>query len=1191
MNILSLSALKPMVVEYRLDDDINIPSYTTNFLYGLNLYSNNLFNLAKDISINYYNTFLLSEKFDKKDFITFTTPVSVSYPKKFSTTIQTLRLSAYGRGFWTDYTQNYSTSNYGLSCGATIFSNGSIYNLGTWNVYEITLINESECTITKYREIPPYVVQNNQEIQYLNIAVDNGVNSLVFSDTENRFNYIYNREQNTIVFYKNYQPRGNEASSSILVLAQEGEKIVVKSLDVNMISSIGLYNYDAVFLLSYRDANTRITDFTTNLNEYKKYFFPTTDTNFSSSVAGLKNNYLISSDVEFTDNKFLINFQPLKNQLDVDYNFTDNSNFSGSSFDNRDYQTIVTGTNQELGFPDLTLTYYTYNAPLQFKKGALTYFHFPVSATPFNKLNVNDTKLVENGAFAGNNPINSDKIFKKQESTANRDHITGEQTGTYLCTWLYTSSFDSKPIWLDRYYNPNYTSIQNAFLNYAFVDMVGELQQAENITYFDKVSDLVFEPNASYSYYRIAEKDISRIASEINEKSTSEGSITVYDLDYNLVQQESNKIEIEKNKGTVFQTASSTGDLSITFKTNSRSYKNKKGGILLSTYNGETGFVLSNNKQLNSFNFLTSGGTIFIYDKDYNLLETAQVFLNKDTFKSPDQILSIDYDNIVDGYYITSCTTDPVSSASYGSSAKINFYVSKLDPNFTTVNTKTLTGYTAGSTSNIISTYVDDKYYYTLFNNLNVNDFAYESQGYYFTKFPLSGFDNKSFTLSSYTSQANLTLYPSNVNGVPSIDRADFYSYRYTYNFVVSSYSPQFFLTDYTNNAIINDVYNRPWYIFNGQIFHSVTNIGSLSGFNMVYERRSDENGLLSLNGIVSLNSDNEGNIYYISQNPNNLSNKTLVKLDNNRVPLFKIPLSSNTDSLSANDFIDINYTLNNGKIEPQIKIISDAYEISYLSAGDRKNVATYSKNGELISDEEISIYTDTNIRNTELQRTLRRSFNNNQNIISNYNIGQNYFNFDLYLRDSNNDKEKITFTQNLNHLTNDELFFTLTFNSRNGEVDLYINSVKVGSKTVDRIKYALCQFNSNISINSLNFLPINLFRGFFNGGDLQFSNIRAYNKVLNSFDIRNLYLENVKLDHLSWNVPSGKRNIQETIQQNFKFGLPQYKSNLFDIIINGTEDLTEAQKEAIKVELRSFLKSNIPANTNINEIEIRNNE
>ena len=113
MNIQSLSALKPMVVEYRLDDDIVIPNYTTNFLYGLNLYSNNLFNLAKDISINYYNTFLLSEKFDKKDFITFTTPVSVSYPKKFSTTIQTLRLSAYGRGFWTDYTQNYASIDAG----------------------------------------------------------------------------------------------------------------------------------------------------------------------------------------------------------------------------------------------------------------------------------------------------------------------------------------------------------------------------------------------------------------------------------------------------------------------------------------------------------------------------------------------------------------------------------------------------------------------------------------------------------------------------------------------------------------------------------------------------------------------------------------------------------------------------------------------------------------------------------------------------------------------------------------------------------------------------------------------------------------------------------------------------------------------------------------------------------------------
>lgn len=1191
MNIQSLSALKPMVVEYRLDDDIVIPNYTTNFLYGLNLYSNNLFNLAKDISINYYNTFLLSEKFDKKDFITFTTPVSVSYPKKFSTTIQTLRLSAYGRGFWTDYTQNYSSSNFYLSCGATVFANGAINELGTWNVYEINLLNENECTISKYREIPPYVVQNNQQVQYLDIAVDNGLNSLIFKSTESRFNYIYNKNQNTIIFYKNYKPKGTDSSSSILVLAQYDEKIIVKSIDLNMIASDGLYSYDAVFLLSYRDADTRITEFTTNINEYKKYFFPTPETNYSTSLTGLKNNYLISSDVEFTDNKFLINFQPLKNQLDVNYNFTDNSNFAGSNFENRDYQTIVTGTNQELGFPDLTLTYYTYNAPLQFKKGALTYFHFPLSATPFNKLNVNDTKLVDNGAFAGSNPLDSDKIFKKLTPTTNRDHITGEQTGTYLCTWLYTSSFDSKPVWLDRYYNPNFTSIQNAFLNYAFIDTINTLQDSSKLTYFDKISDLVFEPNATYSYYRISEKDLSRVVSTVNEKSTSNNYITLFDYNYNVVKEKSESINIQDNKGTVFQTASSSGDLSMTFRTKSKNYKSKKGGILLSTYNGDTGVVISNNKELNSFNFFTTGGNIFIYDDTYTHLETAQVFLNKDTFEVPDQILSIEYNNIIDGYYVTSCTSTPVTGSTYGINSEINFYVSKLDSNFITLNTKTLTGFSSGTTSNIVTTYVDDRYYYALLNTLNVEEIDYTDQGYFLTKFPLSSFESRNISLSSFTTKLDLSLTPKNINGVPYIDRENFDKFRYTYNFVVSSYEPQFFVTDFTTNSITNDVYNRPWYIFNGQIFHSVTNIGYLSGFNMVYDKRVDGNGSISLDGITNVNTDNEGNIYYISQNPDNFSNKTLVKLDNRRVPLFKIPLSANTDSLSAYHFLDIDYKLNNGVIEPVVNVITDAYEVSYLSAGDRKTVSTYSKEGVLLSENNIDIYTDTLIRNSSFRRTLKRSFGNNQNIISNYNLNKNYINFELYLKDSNNDRETITFNQNISNLTNDELFFAFTFNSRSGKVDLYINSVKVGSKSVDSIKYANCEFTNNISINTLNFLPLILFKGFFEGGDLNFSQVRTYNKALTNYDIRNLYLEGVKLDHMNWNVPAGKRNIQETIQHNFKFGLPQYKTNLFDIIVNGTENLTDDQKEALKTDLRAYLKGNLPVNTNINEIEIRNNE
>ena len=104
-------------------------------------------------------------------------------------------------------------------------------------------------------------------------------------------------------------------------------------------------------------------------------------------------------------------------------------------------------------------------------------------------------------------------------------------------------------------------------------------------------------------------------------------------------------------------------------------------------------------------------------------------------------------------------------------------------------------------------------------------------------------------------------------------------------------------------------------------------------------------------------------------------------------------------------------------------------------------------------------------------------------------------------------------------------------------------------------------------------------------------SDIRAFNTVLSRYDIRNLFLKSTKITDVNWNVPSGKRNITETIQQNFKFGLPGYKTNLFDIIVSGAQDLNEVQREAIAIKIREYIKGNIPINTIINEVNIRSNE
>ena len=1194
MNIYSLSALKPMVVDYRLDDDITIPNYVTNFLYGLNLYSNNLFNLARDISINYYNTFLLSDKFNKNEFITFTTPVSVAYTKTISSTLQTVNLSAYGRGFWTDYTENYSNSNYSLSCSTSIFSNGSVYNLGYWNVYEIKLLTENKCTISKKRSVPPYLSVENQARQYIDIKVDSGINYLSFvtlsaGQEEPVFNYIYNKNTNSITFYRNYQPTGLTTSTSILLLSNEEGRIVVKSLDASTISNIGLYNLNSIFLLSYRDADTRIGEFTTNYNSYRKYFYPTVDTSYTESLTGLKNNYLISSDVLFTDNKFLINFQPLKNQLDTNYNFTNNSSFSGSDFDNRDYQTIVTGTNQELGLPDLTLTYYTYNAPLQFKKGALTYFHFPVSSTPFNKLNINDTKLVENGAFAGDNPLDSDKVFKKLDITAKRDKIVDQQVGTYLCSWLYTSSFDSKPVWLDRYYNPNFTSLQDSFLNSGFVVNVTTLS-AQKYTYFDKISDLVFEPNATYSYYRISEKDIKRATNLIEEKSLIQKTLNTFDLNYNLVSTQDNFINLTSNKGSVLQSLSSNGDISYVFSTKSKNYKNKKGSFIYSTYNGSTGLVVSNIKELNNFSLFTSAGEIIICDGNYEEISRAEVLLDKNTLLTPNKILSINYNNIIDGYYVTSCTTTTSGNGLVANNT--NFYVSVLDSNFVTINTKPLTGFSGdykGSTSNFVTSKVDENYYYSLINNFNVTNISSGNYDYFLTKIPLSGLEVKNVSLSSYTTKLNLPL-TTNGNGYPLIDRDYFTNFKYTYNFSVSGGNIQYYITDYSNNSITQDIFDKPWYVFDNTIYHTVTNFGSLSGFNIVYDKAENEEGSICLNTITNITTDNLGNIYYISRNLTNNTGHTLVKLNNKRVPLFKTSLTSNV-GLSAIEYLDIKYKTVNGEIKPYPVVVFDDYSVSTLSAGSFKGIIQFNENGKEILNKNLTFFSDTLITNSSNRIGITNSIYNNENIISKFKNDNNILNFDFYIVDKNNDREKISLPYNIKNLTNDDLYFSFTFNSRTGKATLYINSVEVSSYTTDSIKYAKCGFTNNINVNGLENLPAILFRGFYNTSDITLSKLNVFSKVLDIYDIRNLYLSDLKFENLNWNIPAGKRNIQETIQHNYKFGVQDYKTNLFDIIVTGTEGLNDTQKAIISEKIREYLKGNIPLNTVIKDIEIRDNE
>jgi hypothetical protein len=157
----------------------------------------------------------------------------------------------------------------------------------------------------------------------------------------------------------------------------------------------------------------------------------------------------------------------------------------------------------------LSLNYVFYNKPYIIKQGENTIVA-PNSLNPFTKININDTKFVESGAFSYMTPLYADKVYKLDNSNGYTD---GQN---YLCTWLSGSPLGDNKIWVDRYYYPDRIEkgealATNSTFNITYVDMIEQLvagndsvkQSLSAYQVFDKKSDFIIEPNDVFVYERL----------------------------------------------------------------------------------------------------------------------------------------------------------------------------------------------------------------------------------------------------------------------------------------------------------------------------------------------------------------------------------------------------------------------------------------------------------------------------------------------------------------------------------------------------------------------------------------------------------------------------------------------------------------------------------------------------------------
>jgi hypothetical protein len=282
----------------------------------------------------------------------------------------------------------------------------------------------------------------------------------------------------------------------------------------------------------------------------------------------------------------------------------------------REYTNIYTGGDQEAGYRDMVLNYVFYNYDLKFNTGVRTEFTTPSSMYPFDQINVNDTNLIEDGAFGFDVPILSDRITTK--NSLNQTDVYG----SYLTTWLSGST------WVDRYYFPDIIARQNALSDQSlfaptFSNVISQLayqsrDKISKLQFFDVKSDLAFYPNETYYYDRVGIDDVSTYVDSISNliqsgftNVTNNSNITdltpVSSIIFEASQYSSIPVESINNTGsfTVFFTINNSFDKQLNYV---------MGNLI------EDGFGIYNDACITPVLYIRTGKVLNAYNTDTSLI-------------------------------------------------------------------------------------------------------------------------------------------------------------------------------------------------------------------------------------------------------------------------------------------------------------------------------------------------------------------------------------------------------------------------------------------------------------------------------------------------------------------------------------------------------------------------------------------
>lgn len=714
----TLSSVSPVKLNYGLDSGFNLKGNYLYFDSGLSLYSIPLLENCLDVAINKDNLLFLTDSLHLADV---TTTVGDSL-LKLEDYIGSTTISVSG----TNLSLDVSNGVLGTTDGILIQTQDLFFILfdGTST---ISATNTPDSMVFFIEFANNLVAIRNSYSQYITFdpyTFTIGFSAQVLPDTYNLQHFAYVIDGQNVVL----STATSLLTSQRVVYFDTTTGALSTDVATNPFTSSHIFVFGSF-------VETGINSFPAVQSNWVTYDRKDQSVNIvtDKSVVDTQHNLLVSTPFKALTNTGLdVNVNNLKNYQTPEYGYILKDGLPYG----RNYNKLIAGVNQEQGYENLYLSFDAETQEIRFEKDKYTYFHFAPTA---EIAPLSSSSLVYSGAVAGKTPWRSDKIFKKQADYKKYSNWgnSSNQDGAWFCSWL-SGNHDSsvQPVWMDRYYDPNYSALPGISLTYALLTAIGNdlVQGIENPIIWDTPSTMQFEPGGLYIYHHVGEErntevvdnlksytglliDFTTWGSETSSTITDssgngyDGTIFGFELSANQVTIDNivNKgYNINGTYGYVEKVDSifNNDELTISFYLHADDWNNVIGDQIVGNYyNGGIG-VFNNNQVLTPYitlfdpvsgyvfhlntNFKVLNKTIFIpynnsrplafaktmYDEDYHILDSNQNILVYDSENVLQNIISLD--SKVPGISATQMAID--GDYNYHLFDKVTSYYYKLSP-------------------------------------------------------------------------------------------------------------------------------------------------------------------------------------------------------------------------------------------------------------------------------------------------------------------------------------------------------------------------------------------------------------------------------------------------------------------------------------------------------------------------------